>query len=81
MLISPPILVPRLDLGLAETQRVGHVTAVRHAQVLLAAELALQVRQLSVCEGGAAPARLAARALPGAVAGPAAAARLVVSYE
>lgn len=62
---SPSVLIPRLDLRFAEAERVSHVPAVRHAQVLLAAKLALQVGELRMRERGAPAPRLAGRAAAG----------------
>jgi hypothetical protein len=60
----PSILIPGLDLRLREGKGVGHVAPVGHTQVLLAAELPLEVGQLGMGEGGPPP-----PGLPAPVAG------------
>lgn len=49
----PSILVPRLDLGVAQSQLVRQLHPVLHAQVLLPLEALLQRLQLVVGEGRA----------------------------
>lgn len=48
--LSPPVLVPGLDLGVAELQRGRQLHAVLDTQVLLAPEASLQPGQLLVAE-------------------------------
>ena len=51
----PSVLVPGLHLRLCETQSFGDVCSIGDTEVLLTAELALQVLQLCVREGRAPP--------------------------
>lgn len=50
MHLLPPVLVPGLDLGVAELQWGGQLHTVLNAQVLLLLEAPLQPRQLLVAE-------------------------------
>jgi hypothetical protein len=47
----PSVLVPGLHLGLRERQGVSDVATIGHAEILLIAELPLQISQLRVGEG------------------------------
>ena len=51
--LGASILVPRLDLGVAERETRSELHAVLHAQILLTLEALLEAVELMIGEGGA----------------------------